>query len=274
MRLGMFMMPVHPPDRSFWSTLDEDTEKSLLAEQLGFDELWLGEHFSASTEPIPSPLMFFANLLAPDEASDLRHRGDQHPEPPSGDRRRRSRAVRPHEQGPLHARHRAGRAHFRLRTVQADRPPGALPHGGRSRRHDRAHLVAGPAVPAQGRVLGHHDQGRHQRQARRRLHAEAVPATAAADFHLARESAFVDGARPRRKRAGASSQPTSSRPMRWPRTGPSTTTPVARTASRRAPISGGSRATSWSRPPTRRPTSACSARRPRTTTSTPTCARC
>ncbi len=63
MRLGMFMMPVHPPDRTFWSTLEEDTEKSLFADQLGFDELWLGEHFSASTEPIPSPLMFFANLV-------------------------------------------------------------------------------------------------------------------------------------------------------------------------------------------------------------------
>ena len=63
MRLGMFMMPVHPPDRSFWSTLEEDTEKSLLADRLGFDELWLGEHFSATTEPIPSPLMFFAGLV-------------------------------------------------------------------------------------------------------------------------------------------------------------------------------------------------------------------
>ncbi len=64
MRLGMFMMPVHPPDRPFWSTLEEDTEKSLLADTLGFDELWLGEHFSATTEPIPSPMMFFANLIA------------------------------------------------------------------------------------------------------------------------------------------------------------------------------------------------------------------
>jgi alkanesulfonate monooxygenase SsuD/methylene tetrahydromethanopterin reductase-like flavin-dependent oxidoreductase (luciferase family) len=64
MRLGMFMMPVHPPDRTFWSTLEEDTEKSLLADELGFDELWLGEHFSATTEPIPSPMMFFANLVA------------------------------------------------------------------------------------------------------------------------------------------------------------------------------------------------------------------
>jgi alkanesulfonate monooxygenase SsuD/methylene tetrahydromethanopterin reductase-like flavin-dependent oxidoreductase (luciferase family) len=59
----MFMMPVHPAARFFTDTLREDTEKSLLADALGFDELWLGEHFSASTEPIPSPLMFFARLL-------------------------------------------------------------------------------------------------------------------------------------------------------------------------------------------------------------------
>jgi alkanesulfonate monooxygenase SsuD/methylene tetrahydromethanopterin reductase-like flavin-dependent oxidoreductase (luciferase family) len=63
MRLGMFMMPVHPPARSFTETLAEDEAKALYADELGFDELWLGEHFSATTEPIPSPLMFFANLL-------------------------------------------------------------------------------------------------------------------------------------------------------------------------------------------------------------------
>jgi alkanesulfonate monooxygenase SsuD/methylene tetrahydromethanopterin reductase-like flavin-dependent oxidoreductase (luciferase family) len=63
MRLGMFMMPVHPPGRSFTDTLVEDEEKSLYADELGFDELWLGEHFSATTEPIPSPLMFMAGLL-------------------------------------------------------------------------------------------------------------------------------------------------------------------------------------------------------------------
>jgi alkanesulfonate monooxygenase SsuD/methylene tetrahydromethanopterin reductase-like flavin-dependent oxidoreductase (luciferase family) len=64
MRLGLFMMPVHPPERPFAETLAEDTAKSLLAEELGFDELWLGEHFSATSEPIPAPLMFFAGLLA------------------------------------------------------------------------------------------------------------------------------------------------------------------------------------------------------------------
>jgi len=63
MRLGLFMMPVHPPDRSFTDTLAEDAEKSLLADRLGFAELWMGEHFSATSEPIPSPLMFMAGLV-------------------------------------------------------------------------------------------------------------------------------------------------------------------------------------------------------------------
>jgi alkanesulfonate monooxygenase SsuD/methylene tetrahydromethanopterin reductase-like flavin-dependent oxidoreductase (luciferase family) len=64
MRLGLFMMPVHPPSRSFTETLAEDTEKSLFADQLGFEEMWLGEHFSATSEPIPSPLMFMAGLIS------------------------------------------------------------------------------------------------------------------------------------------------------------------------------------------------------------------
>ena len=63
MRLRLFMMPVHPPTRPFGETLAEDAEKSLLADVLGFDELWVGEHFSATSEPIPSPLMFMASLL-------------------------------------------------------------------------------------------------------------------------------------------------------------------------------------------------------------------
>jgi alkanesulfonate monooxygenase SsuD/methylene tetrahydromethanopterin reductase-like flavin-dependent oxidoreductase (luciferase family) len=64
MRLGLFMMPVHPPGRLLAETLAEDEEKSLYADRLGFHELWLGEHFSATTEPIPAPLMFMASLIA------------------------------------------------------------------------------------------------------------------------------------------------------------------------------------------------------------------
>ncbi|HEY3918677.1 MAG TPA: LLM class flavin-dependent oxidoreductase [Stellaceae bacterium] len=63
MRLGLFMMPVHPPHRPMHETLAEDLEKSLLADKLGFDEMFLGEHYSASTEPYPSPLMFMASLI-------------------------------------------------------------------------------------------------------------------------------------------------------------------------------------------------------------------
>ena len=63
MRLGQFMMPLHPAGRPLHAYLAEDTEKALLMDKLGFDELFIGEHFSAATEPYPSPLMFAASLL-------------------------------------------------------------------------------------------------------------------------------------------------------------------------------------------------------------------
>jgi len=63
MRLGLFMMPLHPPTRTLGAFLEETAEKALLAERLGFDEVWVGEHFSATSEPIPSPLMFMASLV-------------------------------------------------------------------------------------------------------------------------------------------------------------------------------------------------------------------
>ena len=63
MRLGLFMMPLHPLGRSMQSCLAEDTEKSILIDRLGVDELWVGEHFTAGTEPYPSPMMFMASLL-------------------------------------------------------------------------------------------------------------------------------------------------------------------------------------------------------------------
>jgi len=64
MRLGLFMMPLHPPGPPMHQYIDQDTRKSLLLEQLGYDELWIGEHFSATSEPYPSPLMFMANLIS------------------------------------------------------------------------------------------------------------------------------------------------------------------------------------------------------------------
>jgi alkanesulfonate monooxygenase SsuD/methylene tetrahydromethanopterin reductase-like flavin-dependent oxidoreductase (luciferase family) len=57
------MMPLHPPGRTMREYLAEDTEKAILLDSLGYDELWVGEHFTAGTEPYPSPLMFMASLL-------------------------------------------------------------------------------------------------------------------------------------------------------------------------------------------------------------------
>jgi len=63
MHLGLFMMPLHPPARTLSETLAEDTAKSIYADQLGYEELWMGEHFTATTEPFAAPMMFLANLL-------------------------------------------------------------------------------------------------------------------------------------------------------------------------------------------------------------------
>ncbi len=63
MKIGLFQMPLHPPHRPLHETLQEDGDKIVYADELGFDEAWVGEHFSATTEPIASPMMFMASLL-------------------------------------------------------------------------------------------------------------------------------------------------------------------------------------------------------------------
>ena len=63
MRLGMFMMPLHAAGRPMHDCLAEDTEKAMLLEKLGYDELFIGEHYSAATEPYPAPLQLAASLL-------------------------------------------------------------------------------------------------------------------------------------------------------------------------------------------------------------------
>lgn len=62
MKLGLFMMPLHRPDRDYHTVLEEDQEAILLADKLGFDEAWVGEHLTAKTEQITSPLIFLASL--------------------------------------------------------------------------------------------------------------------------------------------------------------------------------------------------------------------
>ncbi len=63
MNLGLLLMPLHRSEKSWSLALSEDRETILLAESLGYTEAWVGEHFSAKAEQIPSPMMFLATLL-------------------------------------------------------------------------------------------------------------------------------------------------------------------------------------------------------------------
>ena len=62
--LGLFMMPLHPPGRDLTTVIEENRELVLLGDRLGFSEAWMGEHYTSTGEPIPSPLIFNASLIA------------------------------------------------------------------------------------------------------------------------------------------------------------------------------------------------------------------
>jgi alkanesulfonate monooxygenase SsuD/methylene tetrahydromethanopterin reductase-like flavin-dependent oxidoreductase (luciferase family) len=57
------MMPLHDPQRDYTQVLQEDREAILLAEKLGYEEAWVGDHYSARAEPTPDPLQFMATLI-------------------------------------------------------------------------------------------------------------------------------------------------------------------------------------------------------------------
>ncbi len=70
LKLGLFSMPVHLPERNLADALSEDRDLVILADKLGFTEAWMGEHFTSLGEPVPSPLIFNASLL--DAAPNIR----------------------------------------------------------------------------------------------------------------------------------------------------------------------------------------------------------
>ena len=64
MKLGYFTMPLHPPGSEWAYTLKKDLQQILLLDELGYDEAWIGEHFTAEWENIPAPDQFIAMALA------------------------------------------------------------------------------------------------------------------------------------------------------------------------------------------------------------------
>lgn len=67
---GMFIMPFHDPVKPLGQCFDEDLELIVLAEQLGFQEFWIGEHHTMQYENIVSPEIFIARALG--ETSSIR----------------------------------------------------------------------------------------------------------------------------------------------------------------------------------------------------------
>ncbi|GLJ00270.1 LLM class flavin-dependent oxidoreductase [Sphingobium sp. BS19] len=63
MKLGMFMMPFHSLDRSYREMYDMDTQAAIHADACGFEELWVGEHYTAKVEPISNTLQFMSSLI-------------------------------------------------------------------------------------------------------------------------------------------------------------------------------------------------------------------
>ena len=64
MNLGFFTMPLHPPGSDLAQTLADDLEQLVTLDKLGFDEAWIGEHFTAIWENIPCPDLLIAQALA------------------------------------------------------------------------------------------------------------------------------------------------------------------------------------------------------------------
>lgn len=63
-KLGMFMMPLHPPGRLMHETLKEDREAILLADKLGYVEAFVGEHVTDAAETVTSCVAFLASVAA------------------------------------------------------------------------------------------------------------------------------------------------------------------------------------------------------------------
>lgn len=62
-RSGMFIMPFHDLAKPLAQGYDEDLELIVKAEELGFEEFWIGEHHTMKYETIVSPEVFIGRAL-------------------------------------------------------------------------------------------------------------------------------------------------------------------------------------------------------------------
>ena len=62
-KLGYFIMPVHPLHRDYTQTLKEDREAIILCDELGYHDAFVGEHLTDRAEPITNSMLFLATLI-------------------------------------------------------------------------------------------------------------------------------------------------------------------------------------------------------------------
>ena len=63
MNFGLFVVPIHHPEKGLPRTLKEDMKTIVTADKLGYDEAWIGEHFTVRWENLPAPDLFIAKAF-------------------------------------------------------------------------------------------------------------------------------------------------------------------------------------------------------------------
>jgi len=64
MKLGALLMPSHPPERVIHDGQRWDLEELQRLDALGFEEAWIGEHFTSMWQPCPAPDLLIAQALS------------------------------------------------------------------------------------------------------------------------------------------------------------------------------------------------------------------
>ncbi len=63
MEVGLFLMPLHPPEKPTTQGFDEDLDLICRADELGYSEAWVGEHMTSRWETIAAPDLFLAKAF-------------------------------------------------------------------------------------------------------------------------------------------------------------------------------------------------------------------
>ncbi len=71
MKLGAFLMPAHPRYRSLHDGHYHDLDTLRFLDKIGFDEAWIGEHYTMPAEPCPSPDLLIAQAILQTERIKL-----------------------------------------------------------------------------------------------------------------------------------------------------------------------------------------------------------